>query len=182
MGCMFKGAYTLSKSMNESDNDGRATLGYNTPSELASQLGAGGLRSPAQLPARLRLRAAVAEPGVGTQAGSGDNPGLAGQRRSGGIQRHAVHRHRERHRSEYAEQHADRGPGLRLQGPRRHRRDGPLVRDDLVHAADRRAVRQHQPEPVLRTRRVQPGSLGVPQLPDGRTAEARGSASRPATC
>jgi hypothetical protein len=33
-GLMFKGAYTLSKSMNQSDNDGRATLTWNTPSEL----------------------------------------------------------------------------------------------------------------------------------------------------
>jgi hypothetical protein len=33
-GILFKGAYTLSKSMNESDNDGRATLTWNTPSEL----------------------------------------------------------------------------------------------------------------------------------------------------
>src|SRR4029450_6658947 len=33
-GLMFKGAYTLSKSMNESDNDGRSTLNWNTPSEL----------------------------------------------------------------------------------------------------------------------------------------------------
>jgi hypothetical protein len=33
-GLLFKGAYTLSKAMNESDNDGRATLSYNTPSEL----------------------------------------------------------------------------------------------------------------------------------------------------
>ena len=33
-GLLFKGAYTLSKSMNESDNDGRSTLSYNTPSEL----------------------------------------------------------------------------------------------------------------------------------------------------
>jgi hypothetical protein len=33
-GLLFKGAYTLSKSMNESDNDGRATLSWNTPSEL----------------------------------------------------------------------------------------------------------------------------------------------------
>lgn len=32
-GLMFKGAYTLSKAMNESDNDGRATLSWNTPSE-----------------------------------------------------------------------------------------------------------------------------------------------------
>ncbi len=33
-GMLFKGAYTLSKSMNESDNDGRATLTWNTPGEL----------------------------------------------------------------------------------------------------------------------------------------------------
>src|SRR3954454_7155384 len=33
-GLLFKGAYTLSKSMNESDNDGRATLNWNTLSEL----------------------------------------------------------------------------------------------------------------------------------------------------
>lgn len=33
-GLLFKGAYTLSKSMNESDSDGRATLAWNTPSEL----------------------------------------------------------------------------------------------------------------------------------------------------
>jgi hypothetical protein len=33
-GLLFKGAYTLSHSKNESDNDGRATLSYNTPSEL----------------------------------------------------------------------------------------------------------------------------------------------------
>jgi hypothetical protein len=32
-GLLFKGAYTLSKSMNQSDNDGRATLNWNTPSE-----------------------------------------------------------------------------------------------------------------------------------------------------
>ena len=33
-GLLFKGAYTLSKSMNQTDNDGRATLNWNTPSEL----------------------------------------------------------------------------------------------------------------------------------------------------
>ena len=33
-GFLVKGAYTLSKAMNESDNDGRATLLFNTPSEL----------------------------------------------------------------------------------------------------------------------------------------------------
>jgi hypothetical protein len=33
-GLLFKGAYTLSKSMNQNDNDGRATFNWNTPSEL----------------------------------------------------------------------------------------------------------------------------------------------------
>jgi hypothetical protein len=33
-GLMLKGAYTLGKSMNESNDDGRATLHFNTPSEL----------------------------------------------------------------------------------------------------------------------------------------------------
>ena len=33
-GFLFKGAYTLSKAMNETDDDGRATLTFNTPSEL----------------------------------------------------------------------------------------------------------------------------------------------------
>jgi hypothetical protein len=41
-GLMFKGAYTLSKSMNQSDNDGRATLGWNTPSELYRNWGPAG--------------------------------------------------------------------------------------------------------------------------------------------
>jgi len=33
-GLLFKGAYTFSKSMNQSNDDGRATLTWNTPSEL----------------------------------------------------------------------------------------------------------------------------------------------------
>jgi hypothetical protein len=33
-GLLFKGAYTLSKAMNDADCDGRCTLSYNTPSEL----------------------------------------------------------------------------------------------------------------------------------------------------
>jgi hypothetical protein len=41
-GLLFKGAYTLSKSMNESDNDGRATLTWNTPSELWRNWGPAG--------------------------------------------------------------------------------------------------------------------------------------------
>ncbi|MDQ3213615.1 MAG: TonB-dependent receptor, partial [Acidobacteriota bacterium] len=41
-GLLFKGAYTLSKAMNESDNDGRATLSWNTPSELNRNWGPAG--------------------------------------------------------------------------------------------------------------------------------------------
>jgi hypothetical protein len=41
-GLMFKGAYTLSKSMNQSDNDGRATLNWNTPSEIDRNWGPAG--------------------------------------------------------------------------------------------------------------------------------------------
>src|SRR5262249_2254970 len=33
-GLLIKAAYTLSKALNQTDNDGRATLNWNTPSEL----------------------------------------------------------------------------------------------------------------------------------------------------
>jgi hypothetical protein len=39
---MFKGAYTLSKALNETDNDGRAVLDFNTPSELWRNWGPAG--------------------------------------------------------------------------------------------------------------------------------------------
>lgn len=41
-GLMFKGAYTLSKSLNQSDRDGRATLAWNTPSALDRNWGPAG--------------------------------------------------------------------------------------------------------------------------------------------
>jgi hypothetical protein len=41
-GFLFKGAYTLSKAMNQSDNDGRATLNFNTPSALDLNWGPAG--------------------------------------------------------------------------------------------------------------------------------------------
>jgi hypothetical protein len=41
-GLLHKGAYTLSKSMNMSDNDGRATQNWNTPSELSRNWGPAG--------------------------------------------------------------------------------------------------------------------------------------------
>ena len=54
-GLLFKGAYTFSKSMNESDNDGRADAELEHAQRALAQLGAGRLRSPAQLPAWLRV-------------------------------------------------------------------------------------------------------------------------------
>jgi hypothetical protein len=41
-GLLFKGAYTLGKAMNETDGDGRATLSWNTPSELSRNWGHAG--------------------------------------------------------------------------------------------------------------------------------------------
>jgi hypothetical protein len=41
-GLLFKGAYTLSKAMNESNDDGRATLNWNTPSEVYRNWAAAG--------------------------------------------------------------------------------------------------------------------------------------------
>ncbi len=41
-GLLFKGAYTLSKSMNDNDADGRATLAWNTPSEIYRNWGPAG--------------------------------------------------------------------------------------------------------------------------------------------
>jgi Carboxypeptidase regulatory-like domain/TonB dependent receptor-like, beta-barrel len=41
-GFLLKGAYTLAKAMNESDNDGRATLLFNTPSQLDRNWAAAG--------------------------------------------------------------------------------------------------------------------------------------------
>ncbi len=53
-GLLVKGAYTLSKSMNENDADGRATLNWNTPSELYRNWG------PAGFDRRHNLQLAVA--------------------------------------------------------------------------------------------------------------------------
>ena len=41
-GLLFKGAYTYSKSKNQTDSDGRATLNWNTPSELWGNWAAAG--------------------------------------------------------------------------------------------------------------------------------------------
>ena len=65
---MFKGAYTLSKAMNETDNDGRATLTWNTPSELWRNWAPAGFDRRHNFQLGLRLRAAVAEQTAATTA------------------------------------------------------------------------------------------------------------------
>ena len=58
-GLLLKGAYTFSKALNETDDDGWVGLTWNQPSQLAPQLRAGRLRSPAHAADGVRLRAAV---------------------------------------------------------------------------------------------------------------------------
>ncbi len=60
-GLLLKGAYTWSKAMNETDEDGWATLDVEPAVADGAQLRPGRLRPPAQLPDGLRLRAAVRE-------------------------------------------------------------------------------------------------------------------------
>ena len=59
--------------------------------------------------------------------------------------------------------HADRRPGRRRSTSTGNIGAGRrVVRHGRVRAADRRPVRQHGPQPVLRSRRLQPRLLGVP--------------------
>ena len=60
-GLLLKGAYTWSKAMNETDEDGWATKVWSQPSQMDAQLRQGGLRPDAHLPDGVRLRAAVCE-------------------------------------------------------------------------------------------------------------------------
>ena len=79
----------------------------------------------------------------------------------------------ERHVAEHAVEHADGRSGRRLQRPRQHRQRGQVVRYRVVRPADRRPLRQHGPEPVLRSWRVDRRPVGVPLVRDGRPAPSR---------
>ena len=81
------------------------------PARAGSQLGDCQLRPDAQLPARLRLRAAVAERGRLHERDQGHLRRLAVERRLRRVQRHAVHRDGRRHRLQHAWHVADRRPG-----------------------------------------------------------------------
>ena len=108
-GVLFKGAYTLSKSMNESDNDGRATLNWNTPSEMFRNWAPAGFdrRHNFQLGFAYHSRGRAGQLRRGRER---DHQRLAGQRRAGGVQRKPVHGDRKRHLVEHAEQPAGGGP------------------------------------------------------------------------
>ena len=97
-GLLFKGAYTLSKAMNESDDDGRATLNWNTPSETYRNWAPAGFDRRHNFTVGLCLSAAVAERGELRQHAEDDHQRLAAQRRVRRVQRHAVHRDGKRHR------------------------------------------------------------------------------------
>ena len=110
---MFKGAYTLSKAMNETDNDGRATLTWNTPSELCRNW------APAGFDRRHNFQLGFVYPlpwqsngGYGSVAkailSDWQLNGVVG-----GVQRHAVHGDGQRHVAQHADQRADRRPGRR---------------------------------------------------------------------
>ncbi len=83
-GLLFKGAYTLSKSKNQSDNDGRATLNWNTPSELGRNYAPAGFDRRHNFQTWLCLFTPVAERRAATTTSDeDDHQRLAGQRRAG---------------------------------------------------------------------------------------------------
>ena len=172
-GFMFKGAYTLSQGDERQRRRRPSDPGLEHSERGLPELGTGRVRSPAQLPARLRLSAAVAEHRQLRQLREGHLPGLAGQRSLRRVLGHAVPRHRERHVAQHAAEHADRRPRRRLHGARQHRAQRHVVRHHQVRTADGRPVRQRDAEPVLRSRREELRLLAVPVVRDGQHATAR---------
>ncbi len=87
-GLLLKGAYTWSKAMDETDDDGWVTLDVEPAVPAQSQLRAGRLRQDPQFLDGLPVRSAVCEERHWCPAG--DRPKLAGQRRLPDLLRHAV--------------------------------------------------------------------------------------------
>ncbi len=94
---LFKGAYTLSKSMNESDNDGRATLTWNTPSEVYRNWAPAGFDRTHNFQLGFAYQLPWQSTGGYDNIAEGDHQRLADQRRVRGVQRHAVHGDGQRH-------------------------------------------------------------------------------------
>ena len=170
---MFKGAYTLSKAMNETDADGRATLTWNTPSELWRNW------APAGFDRRHNFQMGFAYALPWQSDGSYDSVAKAilGDWQLNGIVAAFTGTPYRVSASgtvvEHAVQRAERRSGRRLQHPRQHRQRRQVVRHRGVRAADRRPLRQHGPQPVLRSGRVDRRPVDLPVVRDGRPAAAR---------
>ena len=144
---MFKGAYTLSKAMNDNDAGRPGDALVEHAERDIAELGTGRVRSPAQLPAGLRLPAAVAERRRLRQHPEGHRAGLADQRHVCRVLRHAVPRHRQRHVAEHAAEPADGRSRRHVQrawqcGAKRHlvRYDGVCPADHASASATSRAI------------------------------------------
>ena len=178
-GFMFKGAYTLSKAMNYgTDADGRATLSWNTPSELDRNW------SPAGFDRRhnFQMGFAWALPGQSVD-GSYNSIGHAifgdwqlngviaaftGSPFTMGASGTVLNTPQN---TQTADQVGD------YNDPRQHRQRGEVVRYRVLRPADRRPLRQHGPEPVLRSWRVDDGPVDLPFLRSGRPAASRSARS-----
>ena len=186
-GLLLKGAYTLSRSKNETSNDedGWAGLTWNHPALLGQELRPRRLRPDPRLPDGVHLRAAFRQ---AVQERSGpDRPELADQRHRCRLLGHTVldHRHQPGGQLSRLRNHPD-------QRERRPQTDGharlghrALVRQGGLLAAHRRqpggGLRNEPAQPVPQSRRLERGPGVVPLVPD-RPLSGRRSASRPPTC
>ena len=184
-GFLFKGAYTFSKAMNETDADGRATLNWNTPSEEYRNW------APAGFDRRHNFTVGFAYQLPWQSAGGYDGvlKTIINDWQLNGVLAafswYAVYRDGKRHLVEYSEQHPD---GRSCRVVRYEWQDWlyrHVVRYDGVRAADWRAFRDHRAQPVLWSRRLQPRFIGLPHVPDRRREKDRVEAvcrKRPEPC
>ena len=137
---MVKGAYTYSKTIDYTDDDGWAAVGWNwAPVFQRNRAAAGFDRTHVlqigwlyELPfGKGKIAGEVRRRGSGPRR-------LAGERHHGGLHRHAVHGGCAGLLAQRAEQHADRQPGEYDRHSPRRRRTGPgLLRSDGVCVCDR---------------------------------------------
>ena len=164
-GLLLKGAYTLSKAMNETDDDGWVGLSWNQPSQLSRNYALAGYDRTHNFQMGFLYDLPFAK--GSSQRGGDDRPRLAAERRLLVLLRHAVHDRRQQHRAQPARRHADHRPGRATAARRGSRSERGLLQPGVVRAAGQQ-VGQHGTQPVPRAQRVQPRHGSVPRLP-GRT-------------
>ena len=163
---MFKGAYTLSKAMNETDNDGSATLTWNTPSELWRNW------APAGFDRRhnFQLGFAYALPWQSNGGYDSVAKAILGDWQLNGTVAaftgtpYRVSASGTSLNTPSNAQNADFVGEYNILGQHRQRRQ--VVRHDGVRAADRRSLRQLGPQPVLRSGRLDRRPVGLPVVRD----------------